>query len=767
MERHRDYWYSLLIIVLVIINIFSLSSAFSQVKDTSSESPFHRSIQAVKVTNPPVIDGRLNDAVWQTIQFQSDFIQREPNEGEPATERTEIAVIYDDKYLYIGARCYDSEPENIIATEMRRDEMLYSDDYFHITLDTYHDHRNAIYFATNPLGMRRDGTSSDEGKINNQNWDGVWLCKTSIDDKGWYVEIAIPWQTLRFKEGDNLTWGANFIRSLQRKNEDDYWRLVPRYAGHSGQDRMSEAGHITGFQGLKTGGKYELKPFVTGGVQNDDQTNNTTETLRDFGVDMKWNLTSTLTADFTYNTDFAQVEADQEQVNLTRFSLFFPEKREFFLEGAETFTFGQTGGRMPWRPEAGNIQLFHSRTIGIEERQRIPLIGGAKLNGKVGKYTIGLLSLNSEETTISVDPEETSLLEDSSAVVPETNFSVFRVKRDMFSRSSVGVMFLNKQGKKGSYNRSLGFDSNFPVNQNLTFFINAAGTYAPETEGEADPQKNNFAGNAGFNWQSDLWQYRASFLEIQNDFNPEMGFIRRTDIRRTEGNITFAPRPERWSSIRQFRFGITGQYQTDHSNYLLNRKIEGQLNINFENTARLNFDITQEYEYLDFDWDIREGFMIPFAGYDNTEYRMRYNSNRSHAVSGEIGVSTGNYFTGTRSGGQLELDVKAFSRLIINLDYQYDLLNFPEGQFHTNRLSTRIAYSFSPDCFVKAFLQWYDDKLLNDGQNLVSGNIILRYHYKPGSDFYLVFNQENLFGPGQDILQNRTVLTKINYFLRR
>jgi len=609
MSKYGLYLTGMIISIFFFLHVLCFSCLVSQETNPSSLSSYHRSMEAVKVTTAPKIDGKINDAVWEKADFQSNFLQREPNEGEPATEKTEVAVIYDDKNLYIAARCYDSEPEKIVATEMRRDEMVFSDDYFNITLDTYHDHRNAFYFTTNPLAMRRDGTSSNEGRINNSNWDGVWSCKTSIDDRGWYLEMAIPWQTLRFREGDDLTWGANFVRSIQRKNEDDYWRLVPLYAGRSGLLRMSEAGHITGFDGLKMGGNYEFKPFVTGGVQDDEQTGFDTKSLKDFGIDMKWNMTSTMTADLTYNTDFAQVEADQEQVNLTRFSLFFPEKREFFLEGAETFTFGQTSGG-GWRPKAGNIQLFHSRTIGIEERQRVPLIGGARLNGKVGKYTVGLLSLNSEETTIYVDSDETSALEDSAVFVPETNFSVFRVKRDLFSRSSIGIMYLNKQQKRGAYNRSFGFDSNFPVNENLTFYAAVAGTFAPEEEGESSPKKNNFAGNAGFSWQSDLWQYRASYLDIQSEFNPEMGFIRRTDIRRTEGKITFSPRPLRWESIRKFEFGLGGQYQTDHGGYLLNRRFEGEFNINFENTSRLNFEINREYEYIDYDWEIREGFLI-------------------------------------------------------------------------------------------------------------------------------------------------------------
>ncbi|HDL19114.1 MAG TPA: hypothetical protein ENH29_08670, partial [Bacteroidetes bacterium] len=499
--------------------------------------PFQREMEAVQISKAPVIDGKLDDPVWQSVSFQNNFFQREPKEGEPATEKTEVAIIYDKNNLYIGARCFDSEPEKIIATEMRRDAFLYKDDYFSIIFDTFHDFRNAFYFTTNPFGLRRDGTISDEGKIQNSNWDGVWSCKTSIDNRGWFVEMAIPWQTLRFKEGSKTVWGANFVRRIQRKNEDDYWRLIPRDAGWFGRFRMSEAGIIYGFENLKMGGTFEFKPFTSGGIQHDNYTDFKTKKTGDAGLDMKINLTSTLTADLTYNTDFAQVESDQERINLTRFSLFFPEKREFFLEGAEIFTFGQTGGHS-FRPDAGAIQLFYSRRIGLESGQLLPIIGGGRLNGKVGKYTLGVLSLQTEKTTIGgYNP----------GTVPNTNFNVFRLKRNFFSRSSAGIMLLNKRQSNGSYNRSFGFDSNFPVSNRFSFFLNSAGTFS-----SGETNRNNFAGNTGFNYESDLWKYSANILDIQKDFNPEMGFIRRTDIRRTQGKASYSPRPSFSKAIRQF-----------------------------------------------------------------------------------------------------------------------------------------------------------------------------------------------------------------------
>ncbi len=534
--------------------------------------------------------------------------------------------------------------------------------------------------------------------------------------------------------------------------------------------RMSEAGQIHGFNNLKMGGKFELKPFTTGGAQHDESTDYATKTLKDAGLDLKINLNSTLTADITYNTDFAQVEADQERVNLTRFSLFFPEKRGFFLEGAETFTFGKSGGG-GFRPQAGNIQLFHSRSIGIEERNQIPILGGARLNGKVGKYTIGFMSIVTEKTSYveeddDEDKEENE--EETIIVVPQTNFNVFRLKRNLFSRSSAGLMLLDKQEKDGSYNRSFGLDSNFPVNENLTFYILGAGSYSATENSEIEnPNKNNLAANAGLNWQSDLWEFSSSILDIEQNFNPEMGFIRRTDIRLSETSIQYSPRPEKWQAIRQFEFRIGGQYQTDHQNHLLNRKMETEFQIRFENSASLSFNLENEFEYLDEDWEIRDGYIIPMKGYDNTEFRLRYFSDRSHKIGGRLNLSRSKYFTGTRTGGGIDLDIKAHPKFNANIDINYNLVKLPEGQFHTTAASTRLIYSFSTDFYIKAYLQWYDDKLQNEGKIRFSGNIILRYIYKPGSDFYLVFNQENLRGNGEDILNNRTVMAKMSYFLRK
>lgn len=741
---------------LIIVQDLSAQKA-SDSRSVTGVSPNHRVITAVRIETPPKIDGKLDDAVWQKALFQGDFLQREPNEGAPASEKTEIGILYDDKNIYFGARCYDSEPDQIRGTEMRRDASPGRDDYFDIVLDTFHDKRSAFFFTTTPAGGRLDGSISEDGKIDNRDWDGVWTAKTSIDDKGWYVEVAIPLKTLRFKEGGETVWGAHFVRRIIRKNEEAFWRLVPRWAGRLGQNRISEAGEIHGLTGLKMGGNIEFKPYAMGGLQNDADTDNQTVERGEIGIDLKWNVTSTLTTDFTYNTDFAQVEADQERVNLTRFSLFFPEKREFFLEGAETFAFGSEGIN-PYRAQAGSIQLFHSRKIGIADGNLVPIIGGVRLNGKAASNTtVGFLSIQSERTKTD---------DDTGTIFPETNYSVFRVKQNILSRSSVGFMFLNKQESADLFNRSFGFDSNINVSDKFSIFGAGAATYSPEGNGYSGYNRNNFAGNIGFKWESDLWQYNAYFLDIEKMFNPEMGYIRRTDLKRTNASLTYSPRPERWKSVRKLNYNVNGYYQTDHTNNLLNRKVSGSFSVNFQNTANMRASVDHEYEYLDFDWEVRNGLVIPIGRYSSTSGRISYSTSRAHAVGGSVNMNGGDYFTGNRFGGGFSANLQA-GRIIANINYGYNRIKLPDGQFHTNTLSARISYMFNPDLYVKAYLQWYDDALLNDGRDRFSGNIIMRYTYFLGSDFYFVINQQSLIGPGADVLQNRTVLAKLTYFLRK
>ncbi|MFC1493495.1 aminotransferase class V-fold PLP-dependent enzyme, partial [candidate division KSB1 bacterium] len=516
-----------------------------------------------------------------------------------------------------------------------------------------------------------------------------------------------------------------------------------------------------GLNGLKMGGKFELLPYTSGWIQRDDTID---DENGETGIDLKWNISAKMTADFTYNTDFAQVEADQERVNNSRFSLFFPEKRDFFLEGAETFNFGQGGGGGGLgRARSGNLQIFHSRRIGITEGIPIPIMGGTRLYGKAGGFTYGLMSIQTEDRFEPADEDD----EDSEDYdIPETNYSVFRLKKDVFSRSSVGLMVLNKELKGSSdFNRTWGIDSHFPITQTFSFYAVGSGTYSP---GE---NKNNMAGNAGFNYSSDLWQYSLSYLNIEEYFIPEMGYIRRTDIKRTGARIAYSPRPERFESIRKFNYQVTGNYQTDHENKLLDREIQGEFRIEFENTSRFSINVERKFEYIDAAWDVREGHTISEGEYQTTGYRASFSTPRTKALNGSLNINGGNFYNGDQVGGSIRGDLRLFNRFIGGFSYNYTKINLPSGDFHTNTSSLRMTYSFNPDLFVKAYIQWYADTIQNSGKNKFLANFLVRYIYRPGSDFYLVYNQQNLFGPNDhleaDVLSNRTVIAKFTYFFRK
>jgi len=327
-----------IILILFIVVNFLLGSRLVSAEGESlgyltglKNSPEKRTLTAVRIEKRIKIDGWLDDSVWKKANFQSHFLQREPYEGQPATEKTEVGVLYDSDNIYLGVKCFDSEPDKIIAREMRRDAVVDDDDYFEFILDTYHDQRSGYYFITNPHGSKREAQLANEGQSYNPSWDGVWICKAQITDEGWFLEIGIPLKTLRFPEEKDTVWGINFSRMIRRKNEHVYWQLIPRDMGHAGLFRLSEAGTLQGLTGLKMGGNLELIPYFLGGVENDQATDFNMNSLVDVGLDAKIAVTSTLALDLTVNTDFAQVEADEEQVNLTRFSLYYPEKREFFL----------------------------------------------------------------------------------------------------------------------------------------------------------------------------------------------------------------------------------------------------------------------------------------------------------------------------------------------------------------------------------------------------------------------------------------------------
>ncbi len=696
-------------------------------------------ITAFKVLSPIRVDGILDEQEWELAQGISDFTQREPKEGDPATERTEVAVLYDEEFLYIGAFCYDSQPQRIVATEMRRDAELRHNDYFEVFLDTFHDHRNAFYFATNPLGARRDALIREDGSNINWNWDGIWVVKSKKTREGWSVEMAIPFSTLSFKNEEDSSWGINFARHIARKREESFWSPIYRDLGFFGKYKISYLGHLKGIKSIKQRKRIQLMPFVIGGgVQEEARS---LKGSGDIGLDLRYRLTSHLSADLTLNTDFAQVEADEEKFNLTRFSLFFPEKRGFFLENADIFRFGERHREH----EPPSTLFFFSRRIGLSEDGRvIPILGGARVTGKWGAYDIGLMDIVTERTSYL---EEEELVE-----IERINFSIFRLRRDFLEKSSLGLMFLSKDSLDSSnFNRGAGMDFNLSLGQSTRITGFVARTSSPEL------RRRDWATNLDFSWDTDFWTVEGSYTDIGENFNSEMGFVPRVDIRKIRANFGIGPRPK-FFKLRQIYLFSRIDYIENHEGQVQSRnKMLAMFNI-FQDGSHIFLSLREDYEFLEEEFELKEDVLIPQGEYSFTHLGAFYESDESKNVSVRAGGDFGEFYNGSlwriESGASLKLS----PHLNLELNYERNKFDLPlsGGNFVTNIASTRIVYSFSPDFFVKAYLQW------NSEENVFRSNFLLRWIYKPGASLYLIYNETRERG-GVTPLKERMLMLKVSF----
>lgn len=738
-------FYVLLTVNLIFMLNISNVSADDRLPVQASDKNF---LQAEFTNDKIQIDGALDETSWQQAYFSKRFQQWEPSDGELPTESTEIGCLYDTKNLYLGIKCFDSEPKKIIRTELRRDAYMDNEDYFEIILDTYNDQRSGFYFIFNAYGNKRDAKMSDEGRNFNPEWDGIWECKAKIEEQGWFVELAIPWKTLRFVEGDKVYFGANFGRMIRRKNEKLDWNHIPRSVGGHGIFKLNYAGTVGPFKGLRMGGNLELQPFLIGGMQKDKQTDMNLKRLGDSGIDSKINLTSNLTADLTFNTDFAQVEADQEQVNLTRFSLFFPEKREFFLEGAETFNTASQGRNVP--------VIFYSRRIGIHNGSEIPLWGGVKITGKLKRTTIGLIDMLSRATTINNRENKT---ED----IPLTNYSVLRLKQDVFGQSTIGLMLTGNTSKKRLHdNQAFAVDSRLVISPTVTLTTLLAGTRTSDAS-----NRRNKAADFDLGWRTDLYSASLQYTNVEENFNPEMGYIRRTDFRETSGGFSYSPRSKKFKTVRKFSYSVSADYLTDQNNDLLEREAGFSYSIQFQSSAKFQFEAEQYSVKLPDDWDVRPGIKIHRGIYQGYSYNAEFESDPSEPLALQLNLSAADYYGGNRYSLSGSLDWKGLQKIIVNSSYQFNRIKLPHAQFNTFTISNRLIYAFSSIAYLKGYLQYNSDRLRFDDCVKWNANILFRYIYKPGSDFYLVYNQEQFAGKNNNELLNRTLMIKLVYFWRK
>ena len=696
----------------------------------------HRTFQSVE------IDGDFNEVDWQHANPIDQFFQIEPDEGAPISEPTEVRILYDDKNIYFGFTCFDSQISKLVANDMRRDARdLHENDNVYLILDTYNDKRSGFAFRINPLGALQDRAITNAGDSLNRSWDAVVACRAKINGDHWTAELGIPFSQLRFDKSDKMTWGMNVGRAVRRNNEESIWVPVPRRYGGMAKYRTGNLGSLVGLEGIAPSRRLELLPYILPGMSRIEEDDNTDGVL-DIGLDLKYGINSNLTADLTFNTDFAQVEADQEQVNLTRFSLFFPEKRPFFLEGAGLFDFGI--GRTSFR-RPPPLLLFYSRRIGLEEGRAIPIITGGKVTGKMGPYGVGLLNVFTDEFHDETDPED--IID-----VQRTNYSVLRVTRDLFSGSRIGLIGVNKQDGD-VYNRAGGFDFAYRPVDNLDVRGLWARTFDSE---EADGQGN--AWYIGSGWRNDRFRLSSSYTDIGENFNPEVGFIRREGVRQIRGDMRYTPWPR--------KFGIRRIWTGPEFNLVLNR--DGELetsDIRFSNWfeleagGRFQFEIRRTSEHLDEDFEVQDDVIIPIGEYDFTFARAGMQTDESKMLAGEFDVTFGEFFNGDRRGFDIGLTFKPSGRFALESQYQFNRVDLPgEKPFNVNVFGGRFVYSFSTQLFAKLFAQW------NSDDDVVSTNFLLNYIYRPGSDFFLVFNQNYNSNGGSVNLEESTLVGKLTYW---
>ena len=580
---------------------------------------------------------------------------------------------------------------------------------------------------------------TNSGDSQNSSWDAVWDCRSKINDTHWTTEITIPFSQLRFNRSDSMVWGVNFGRTIRQKKEEATWVPVSRQYGSRSKYRTANLGSLVGLAGITPSRRLEVLPYVLPGV-NRIEGDEGIDSKFDIGLDLKYGLTSNLTADLTLNTDFAQVEADQEQVNLTRFSLYFPEKRPFFLEGAGLFDFG-----IP-RPSFFNpppLLLFYSRRIGLEEGYAIPIMGGSKITGKVGPYGIGLLNVLTDE--FHTDSSVTD--EDDIVDLSRTNYSVLRVTRDLFSGSSIGAIAINKQDTD-TYNRAGGLDFAYRPNDSIDVRGLWARTY------EEDVSVKNDAMYFGSTWRNSLLQFNGTYTFIGENFNPEVGFVRRQGSRRFRGQMRFTPWPR--------KFGIRRIFMGPEVNYILNQDDELETRefsltnwFQLEQGSWINVEIRRTSEFLDEEFEIRDGVIIPIDDYDLTTFRTMIDTDEGRKISGRFGANYGTFFNGTNRGFDIQANFKPSGRLAFETQYQFNRVDLPnEAPFNVNIFGSRIVYSFTTTLFAKLFAQW------NSDDEVISTNFLLNYIYRPGSDFILFSTRLMIVMVQKPHLRNQQLLQR-------
>lgn len=668
-----------------------------------------KTLRAHRIASPLRVDGVLDDDAWQDAEVVSDFVQQDPHLGEPVSEATEVRVLVDNEAIYFGIVCHDSDPHGVIARELRRDNPFAGDDHFEILLDTFHDHRNAYHFAVNPLGTQYDALITDEGHDINAEWNERWWSETRITADGWTAEIKIPLTTLR--SGPDLgTFGVNFKRYIRRKNESAHWTGWSRDFPFL---QVSQAGHLLGVEQLETGLKLRVKPYLLGGLRDTGAAGTSdVRRLSEVGLEtVRFSVTQGLTAELTANTDFAQTEVDDAVVNLSRFPLFFPERREFFLERAGIFEFG-LGGRRGGAAER-NLQMFFSRRIGLtDDRVPVPVRGGAKLVGHAAGLDIGLLDMQTGRFDAT----------------PGSNYLVFRAKRNVLARSNVGVFVSNRQAAGTADNRVIGGDVNFTLFKNTDVQAFLAKSATSGVKG------NDYAGRAKYNWFTDLHEIFLEHLYIGPDFKHDTGFVRRTGIQRSDAAYIWQPRPHRWN-VRNFVIRNELVYTTDIQRTLLGREEISQWTTRFLSDDATRVNTTHTFDRVERAFDIAKGVTVPAGDYGFRDTWAEYEGSGKRTIAGRVRYGGGAFYGGSRRYVQISPAFRPMPLLSVEASYEYNDVTLPQGAFTTHVVNGRMNLNVSNKWLTTTLAQ-YDSA---SSRRVLFFRV--NYIFRQGDNLFFVFNQ--------------------------
>ncbi|MCH7474808.1 MAG: carbohydrate binding family 9 domain-containing protein [Gemmatimonadetes bacterium] len=703
------------------------TSERAAVEPVDPEAVPRPSLRALRIDTPIDLNGTLDEAIWLRADSGWGFVQNLPRAGYPMSERTVVRVLYDDVNLYIGATMYDSEPARLNSPGLEQDFPTQDSDIFGVAIDTFHDRQNAFLFAVNPAGALFDAQNFNDSRYTNRAWEGVIHVSTRVHDDGWTAELAIPFTTIRFNPGQGeQTWGINFLRRVRRRGEDGYWAPLPRmYRVH----KMSQAGTLTGLRGLRQGRNLQIKPYIAGSrlqgaAQAVDQLGNDA----DVGVDVKYGVTSRLTMDLTAFTDFSQVEVDQEQVNLTRFSLFFPELRDFFMENAGIFTVGDVTERnYRMGSSTRNFTLFHSRRIGLSaDRRPIPILGGGRFSGRAGEFEIGVLNMQTREFG---DPL-------ASGYAPAENFGVFRLRRNIAGRSDIGVLFTNRQattdGFTSRYNRTFAADANIRLFRRMVVNSYIALTDEPGISGD------RYAGRVSVAWRDQIWDASGFLKHVGESFNPGVGFVQRRGMR--QGYVTVGAHPQpAVRHLQEINPYVEVSAITDLGGTLESRDVRVGLGATLIDGSNINVTFTNNFERLTGVTRI-SGVDVAAGDYGFNEVAVTYRPTGARVLSGLLRLSRGGFFDGDRTSVTANVLFRPNYHLAITASAQHNDLTLAGTSFTADVYGARVRYAYNTRLFALAFVQF------NDSSDELVANFRVNIIHAPLSDIFFVVTERRYVG---------------------